>query len=154
MRVPAAGTNVHFHVTGTRWGVANLQDGAAEVRPAFGAGETGMENADSHSVSGLDLVTAQPLVQPDRLQEPFGWRIDLVVQDVRGTTLEAPVGVKVFSGREHCQCYCAGSGSKSSGESLKMAADSRLPLVCLAGVVNYRGGRNPTEAMTPTVAEG
>ncbi len=27
-------------------------------------------------------------------------------------------------------------------------------LVCLAGVVNYRDERNPTEAMTPTVAEG
>jgi hypothetical protein len=26
-------------------------------------------------------------------------------------------------------------------------------LVCLAGAVNYRGERNPTEAMTPTVVE-
>ena len=27
-------------------------------------------------------------------------------------------------------------------------------LVCLAGVVNYRDERNPTEAVTPTVVEG
>jgi hypothetical protein len=40
-----------------------------------------------------------------------------------------------------------------AGESSQLAGGTPA-LVCLAGVVNYRDERSPTEAMTPTVAEG
>src|SRR5208283_3413639 len=65
VRMPAARTQIHLHVAGTRRVVADSNDRAAKVRSAFGAGEAGMENADGPLVGSHELIAAQALVLPD-----------------------------------------------------------------------------------------
>ena len=99
---PAAGAQVNFHVTGARRGVADLNDRAAKIRPAFDADKTGMQNPDESAIGRLEAVALQPLVAPDGLEQAFRRRRIFIVQDVRRAEARAPVGVKIFSGRRHC----------------------------------------------------
>ena len=99
---PAAGAQVNFHIAGTRRGVADLNDRAAKIRPAFDADKTGMQNADGSAIGGLELVALQPLVAPDGLEQAFRRRRIFVAQDLRQAEARAPVGVKIVSGRRHC----------------------------------------------------
>ena len=46
VRVPAVAAQINFHVAGARRFAADLDDRAAKIRPALGAGETGMQHAD------------------------------------------------------------------------------------------------------------
>ena len=99
---PAANAQVNFHVAGTRRGVADLNDRAAKIRPAFDADKTGMQNPDGFSIGSLELVALQPLVVPDGLEQAFRRRSIFVAQDMRRAEARAPVGVKIFNGRRHC----------------------------------------------------
>ncbi len=101
MRMPAARSQIHLHIAGTRRSVPDLNDRAAEIRSAFGAGETGMENADGLLIGGPELFAAQALVLPDGLQQAFGRRITFVAQDIHRPATQAPVSVKIFGQREH-----------------------------------------------------
>jgi hypothetical protein len=98
---PAGGAQVNFHITGTRRGVADLNDRAAKIRPAFDADKTGMQNPDGFTVGRLEPVALQPLVAPDGLEQALRRRMIFVVQDMRRAQARAPVGVKIFSGRRH-----------------------------------------------------
>ena len=99
---PAADAQVNLHVTGTRRGVANLNDRAAKIRPAFDADKTGMQNPDESAIGRLEAVALQPLVAPDGLEQAFRRRSIFIVQDLRRAQTRAPVGVKIFSRRRHC----------------------------------------------------
>jgi len=99
---PAAGAQVNLHVTGTRRGVADLNDRAAKIRPAFDTHKTGMQNANGLSISGPELVAAEALMAPDGLQEAFGRRLLFVAQDVPRSIRHSPAGVKIFRRRRHC----------------------------------------------------
>ena len=98
---PAADAQVNFHVTGTRRGVADLNDRAAKIRPAFDADKAGMQNANGFSIGGLEAVASQPLVVPDGLKQVFRWRIIFVTQDTPRAQARAQVGVKIISWRRH-----------------------------------------------------
>jgi hypothetical protein len=74
MGVPAGGTQINFHVAGTRRHVANLQNRVAKIRAAFDADESRMKHADNLSIGGFKLVAPQPLMLPDGLKQTFGWR--------------------------------------------------------------------------------
>jgi hypothetical protein len=102
MSAPAGGAQVDLHIAGTRRGVADLNDRAAKIRPAFDADKTGMQNPDGFAVGGLEPVALQPLVAPDGLEQAFRRRFIFIVQDLRQVEARAPVGVKIFSGRRHC----------------------------------------------------
>ena len=67
VRVPAAAAQINFHVAGVRRFAADLDDGAAKIRPAFGAGKTGMKHTDSFPVRSFQPVAPQPLMPPDGL---------------------------------------------------------------------------------------
>jgi hypothetical protein len=99
---PAADAQVNFHVTGTRRGVADLNDGAAKIRPAFDARKARMQNANGFSIGGLEPVALQPLVVPDGLEQAFRRRIIFVAQDIPRAEARAPVGVKIFRRWRHC----------------------------------------------------
>ena len=99
---PAGGAQVNLHVAGTWRGVADLNDRAAKIRPAFDADKTGMQNPDGFAVGGLKPVALQPLVAPDGLEQAFRRRFNFIVQDLRQAEARAPVGVKIVSGRRHC----------------------------------------------------
>ena len=99
---PAADAQVNFHVTGTRRGIADLNDRAAKIRPAFDADKTRMQNANGFSIGGLEPVASQPLVVPDGLEQAFRRRIVFVAQDVSRAQARAPAGVKIFRWRRHC----------------------------------------------------
>jgi hypothetical protein len=99
---PAADAQVNFHVTGTRRGVADLNDRAAKIRPAFDTDKTGMQNANGFSIGGLEPVALQPLVVPDGLEQAFRRRIVFVAQDVSRAQARAPAGIKIFRWRRHC----------------------------------------------------
>ena len=57
VRVPAVAAQVNFHVAGARRFTAYLDDGAAKIRPALDAGETGMKHTDDLPVQSFQLVT-------------------------------------------------------------------------------------------------
>jgi hypothetical protein len=99
---PAADAQVNFHITGTRRGVADLNDCVAKIRPTFDTDETGMQNADGFSIGGLEPVALQPLVVPDGLEQPFRRRIIFVAQDISRVKARTPAGVKIVSQRRHC----------------------------------------------------
>ena len=48
--MPAGGLQIDFHIAGNGGGIFKLQHGAAKIRPAFGAGKSGMQHADAFSV--------------------------------------------------------------------------------------------------------
>jgi hypothetical protein len=99
---PTGGVQVNFHVAGTRRGVADLNDRAAKIRPAFDTHKTGVQNADGSAIGGLEPVALQPLVPPDSLEQAFRRRRIFIAQDLRRTKARAPVGVKIVRGRRHC----------------------------------------------------
>jgi hypothetical protein len=113
---PAAGAQVNFHVAGTRRGVADLNDRAAKIRPAFDADKAGMQNPDGFSVGSLEPVALQPLVAPDGLKQAFGGQVIFVTQDVRRVQARAPVGVKIFRWRKHLEiAFAPGTGQSQVG---------------------------------------
>ena len=99
---PAADAQVNFHVTGTRRGVADLNDRAAKIRPAFDTDKTGMQNTNGFSIGGLEPVALQPLMVPDGLEQAFRRWLIFVTQDIPRAKTLAPVGVKIFRRRRHC----------------------------------------------------
>ena len=99
---PAAGAQVNLHIAGTRRGVANLNDRAAKIRPAFDADETGMQNPNGSAVGRLEPVALQPLMTPDGLEQAFRRRGIFVAQDVQPVCARAPVGVKIIGRQRHC----------------------------------------------------
>jgi hypothetical protein len=102
---PAAGAQINFHVTGTRRGVADLNDRAAKIRPAFDADKTGVQNPNGSAIGSLKPVALQPLVAPDGLEQAFRRRVIFVAQDIPGVKARAPVGVKIFGRRGHCGLF-------------------------------------------------
>ena len=103
VRPPVAGPQVNLHVAGARRIVADLNDRAAEIRPAFDTGETGVQNADGPAVRGFELVAPQTLVPPDGLEQTLVRRIMPVAQQARGAQTRAPGGVKMFRGRRQLE---------------------------------------------------
>jgi len=101
VRAPAVAVQVNFHVAGTRRSVADLDDGAAKIRAAFGAGEPGMEHADGFPVRCLQLVAPQPLMPPDGLEQPLGGPFSFIAQDAGDATPGAPAGIKIFGRCKH-----------------------------------------------------
>ncbi len=99
VRVPAVAAQINFHVAGARRFATDLDDRAAKIRPAFGAGETGMQHADGFPVQSFQLVAPQPLMPPDGLEQALGGKAVFVLQNIRGAALVAPDGVKIFGGR-------------------------------------------------------
>jgi hypothetical protein len=99
---PAADAQVNFHIAGTGCGVADLNDRAAKIRPAFDADKTGVQNPNGSAIGSLKPVALQPLVAPDGLEQAFRRRIIFVAQDISHAKARAPVGVKIFSRRRHC----------------------------------------------------
>jgi hypothetical protein len=99
---PAGGAQVNFHIAGARRGIANLNDRAAKIRPAFDADKTGMQNPDGSAIGSLEPVALQPLVAPDGLEQAFRRRIIFLAQGKRRARARAPVGVKIVSRRRHC----------------------------------------------------
>ena len=95
VRVPAVAAQINFHVAGARRFAADLDDRAAKIRPALGAGKTGMQHADGFPVRSFQLVAPQPLMPPDGLEQPLGGKAVFVVQNIRGAALVAPDGVKI-----------------------------------------------------------
>ena len=109
VRVPAGGVQINFHVAGTRRFVAELQNRAAKIRPAFDAGEAGMKNADGFPSGGLELVAPQPLMLPDGLKQAFGRQTDSRrAKHAGGANCGTPGGVKIFRRGKHFRnCFCA-----------------------------------------------
>jgi len=69
MGSPTAGTKVHLHVAGLRRFVTKLKDRLAKIRPSLQIVKTGMKNFYRLTVQRLKLVSKQPLMQPDCLQQ-------------------------------------------------------------------------------------
>jgi hypothetical protein len=99
---PTADAQVNFHIAGTRRGVADLNDRAAKIRPAFDARKARMQNANGFPIGGLEPVALQPLVVPDGLEQALRRRIIFVAQDIPRAKARAPVGVKIFRRQRHC----------------------------------------------------
>jgi hypothetical protein len=106
VRVPAAGSNVHFHIPAKGRIAAHLHDGVTEIRSALDAAKTRMKNAQGLTVQGLELVAPQALVLPDGLQQPFGRRFAILVQDRRHAAADAPLRIKTgWDRRRHAIAF-------------------------------------------------
>jgi hypothetical protein len=113
VRVPAAGAQINFHVAGTRRAVADLNDCAPKIRPAFDAGKTGMQNANGFSIRSFELVAAQALMPPNGLEQTLGWHIVCIAQKICRAGRLSPNGVKIFSGRRHLEIAFARTRGQS-----------------------------------------
>ena len=102
MGVPAARPQIHLHIAGTRRGVADLNDRAAKIRPAFDTHKTGVQNANGSAIGRLKPVALQPLVAPDGLEQAFRRRRIFVAQGIASAKVRTPIGVKIVSRRRHC----------------------------------------------------
>ena len=101
VRAPAAGAKVNFHVAGTRRTVADLNDCAPKIRPAFDADETGVENADRDSAGGFQLVALEPLMLPGGLKQAFGRQVVFIAQNIGRDVTAAPGRIEIFRRRKH-----------------------------------------------------
>ncbi len=99
--VPAAGTEVHFHIARPRRVVAELHDRSMEIGAALHAAKAGMKDSDRLVVQGLELIAEQSLVLPDGLQQAFGRRVPVVPQDRDDAGAHAPLGIKAGQDRRH-----------------------------------------------------
>src|SRR5208337_1505021 len=81
--------------------VAHLHHSAAEIGAALDAAKTRMKDSDRLAVQGFELITKQPLVLPDRLQEAFWRGVPVLVQDRNYAGLHAPLSVKAGQDRRH-----------------------------------------------------
>ena len=108
MGAPAGGVDVHFDVAADGRGVAELNDGAAKIGAAFAVEETGVEDADGLAVGEGEPVAAEALVLPDGLQEVFGRRVALLVQQGNDAAVQTPLGVCTVWNGQHLAGRCAG----------------------------------------------
>ena len=104
---PAAGLQIDLHIAGNRWFIFKLEDGAAKIRSAFGAGKTGMEDAEIPAIGRLQLIAPNPLVLPDGLQQFFRRHGTGVAEEVYGAAALAPDGVKIFRAGVHIRFFPA-----------------------------------------------
>ncbi len=67
--LPTAGAQVNLDVAGAGRGIAELDEGVAEVGAAFEVVEAGVKDADGVAIEGEKLVAEHALMLPDRLEE-------------------------------------------------------------------------------------
>ena len=60
-----------------------------------------MKDTDRLTVQGLELLSDQALVLPDGLQEAFGRRVVVIVEDRDRAAPHAPLGIKAGQDRRH-----------------------------------------------------
>lgn len=99
--LPAAGMNVHLHVPGTGWILAELDDGVVKIGSAFERGEARMKNPDRTTVQTPESIAEEALMLPNGLEEPFGGRIGLIVEERDDAAFQPPLGVEVVRKRQH-----------------------------------------------------
>jgi len=112
VRAPVVAAQIHLHVAGARRFGADLNDGAAKIRPALGVRKAGMQHADRPAIQRLQLVAPQPLVHPDGLEQAFGGKTVFVAQDIRSAIPGAPIGVEIFNGRVQTKLLLPRSGGE------------------------------------------
>ena len=132
---PAAGANVHFHITSSWEVLAELHDRASEIRPAFEISKTGMKHANVSAVQGDKLIAEQALVLPYGLQQVFGWRIAILLQLRNDAAAGSPVGIGIGERRGHVGIAFAPSWAQS--QALRTAVlvgwkDAELAKLALA----------------------
>jgi hypothetical protein len=114
---PAARVQINFHIAGARRGVADLQNGVAEIRPTFEADEPGVKNADAYSIGGFQFAAFEPLMLPDGLQEPLRWKM-FVAQKTCRDGLRPPLRVKLFIPSCHLEIVFAPSMVQSQARKI------------------------------------
>jgi hypothetical protein len=109
--LPILRDHVDLDVTGTRFFLAKLDNGAAEIRTGPAIPETGMKHTNGLSIDGAEIVAAEALVMPDVLEEPFRWvRRIALAQERSGFLLRAPLIVKVRPESGHGSRFQSGGG--------------------------------------------
>ena len=93
MRPPARDAEVHLHIAGARSGVTDLDERVTKIRTAFRIRKTGMKQADTLTVQGLQLIAAQALVLPDGLEQTLRRRVRPVAQEEGGAGADPPLSV-------------------------------------------------------------
>src|SRR5438034_4941706 len=87
---------IDFDIAAARRFAGELHNGTAEVRSSFMIPETGMKNAHSPAVQGLQLVALQPLVLPDTLTQSVRRRgFFRLPQRGRGLSERSPLIIKI-----------------------------------------------------------
>ena len=103
--VPTAGVDIHFHIALSDGAAFDPNQGLFKVGPAFGPGETRVNDLDGASVAGLEPVAQEALMQPDGLKQPFGRQAMVFAKALAPArmfaNLKVPVGV--FRHRPACE---------------------------------------------------
>ncbi len=126
---PAAGSQVHFHIAAARGIFAYLNHGVAKIRTALKIVESRVKHADRLTIQGLELIAPQSLVKPNGLKQPLGRGIEILAQQRRRATTDAPLGVKAGFGGYHSDTFSGISHKKFTGqltdESFHFQAEER-----------------------------
>ena len=110
---PAAGSQVHFHIAAARRILAYLDHRVAKIRTALKIMESGVKHAHRLTIQGLELIAPQSLMKPNGLKQPFGRGIELLAQQRRHATTDAPLGVKAGWHWRHRGSGCAAAPQQS-----------------------------------------
>ena len=80
VRVPTRRPHVHLHIPRHRQVTAKLNHGAAEIRSTFHTRKTGVKNLHRAAIQCRQVLPADTLIQPNRLQETLRRRIVVIAQ--------------------------------------------------------------------------
>jgi hypothetical protein len=115
--LPVAGNAVNFHVAGPRRFAAELEDRAVEVGAGGPVPKAGMEDAQGLAVEGLQVLSPQPLMEPDALEEALrGMGGVALAQEKARFILRPPAGVEIGVSRGHAHLFSGGGPGKSRPE--------------------------------------
>jgi hypothetical protein len=91
---------VNFNMGAERRLAVELQNGISKVRSGTMIPESGMEHAQGSSIQQSQFITAQSLMVPDVLHEPFRWQVVFAKSGERMLAV-APLPVKLGGEGRH-----------------------------------------------------
>lgn len=93
--VPGGRVQIDFNIPGLGKVIVELDQRVAEIGAGLVIPETGVQNPDGSTIAGDEALAAEALVEPDRLQEPFGGRaVGRLPEQQDAQRLGAPLGVR------------------------------------------------------------
>jgi hypothetical protein len=94
--VPGGGVQIDLDIAGPGKIIAELDQGIAEVGAGFMVPETGVKNPEGTTVQGDELIPAEALVLPERLEKALGGNaVGRFLEQEHAQGMGAPLGITI-----------------------------------------------------------
>jgi len=101
MRVPAARSQVHFHISRLCGLFSHLHNRCAKIRTPFQIEKPRVQNSNRLAIESLKLISQQPLVLPDCLQQALRGRRVVFLKYTNDAAAHSPFRIEVIQDRRH-----------------------------------------------------